>query len=127
MQIQTDFCDNWLFHFGDFPSVRNRWGLAKSGSYNQGPESSSFDDSDWERVTLPHDYVFQTRVSEYSGREFDSDNTIPAMEDVNNMHTTAGSFEKEVGWYRKHFYLPAEYEGSAVLHLQEELEKEAKA
>ncbi|MBQ3790268.1 MAG: DUF4982 domain-containing protein, partial [Lachnospiraceae bacterium] len=108
------FCDNWLFHFGDFPSVRNRWGLAKSGSYNQGPESSSFDDSDWEPVTLPHDFVFQTSVSEYSGKEFDSDNTIPAMEDVNNMHTTAGSFEKGVGWYRKHFHLPAEYEGKRI-------------
>ncbi len=114
MQIQTSFCDNWLFHFGDFPPIRNRWGLAKSGSYNQGPESSSFDDSDWEPVTLPHDFVFHTGVSEYSGKEFDSDNTIPAMEDVNNMHTTAGSFEKGVGWYRKHFHLPAEYEGKRI-------------
>ena len=107
--------NNWKFHFGDILSVRNRWAWGKSGSWNQGPESRNFDDSDWRDVTLPHDFVIETESFEYSAREFDDgDNVIPLMEDVGNIHTTAGSFKKEVGWYRLHFDIPAEDEGRKI-------------
>ncbi|MBP3195983.1 MAG: hypothetical protein J6N21_03155, partial [Butyrivibrio sp.] len=102
MQKRILFNDGWKFHFGDIVSVRNRWAFAKSGSFNQGPESISYDDSNWSDVTLPHDFVFETKPYNYSEKEFDKDNAIPEMEDVNNIHTTAGSFDKNVGWYRKH-------------------------
>ncbi len=114
MQELLGFDDNWKFHFGDIVSVRNRWAFAKSGSFNQGPESRDYDDHDWKAVTLPHDFVFETKPYGYSEKEFDKDNAIPEMEDVNNIHTTAGSFEKNVGWYRKHFFLPKEYEGKKL-------------
>lgn len=114
MQDLISFNDNWKFHFGDIVSVRNRWAWAKSGSFNQGPESRDYDDSDWKSVTLPHDFVFETRPYGYSEKEFDKDNAIPEMEDVNNIHTTAGSFDKNAGWYRKHFFLPKEYEGKKL-------------
>ena len=114
MQELLDFNDDWKFHFGDIVSVRNRWAWAKSGSFNQGPESRSFDDSGWKNVSLPHDFVFETKVYDYSEKEFDKDNAIPEMEDVNNIHTTAGSFDKNIGWYRKHFFIPKEYEGKKL-------------
>lgn len=114
MQEVLEFNDNWKFHFGDIVSVRNRWAWAKSGSFNQGPESRDYDDSDWKNVTLPHDFVFETKPYGYSEKEFDKDNAIPEMEDVNNIHTTAGSFDKNAGWYRKHFFLPKEYEGKKL-------------
>ena len=107
--------NGWKFHFGDILSVRNRWAWGKSGSWNQGPESRNFDDSDWRDVTLPHDFVIETEPYEYSVQEFnDGDNVIPLMEDVGNIHTTAGSFKKEVGWYRKHFDIPAADEGRKI-------------
>lgn len=115
MQERLDFNGGWKFHFGDYVSVRNRWAWGKSGSFNQGPESRTFADGDWREVSLPHDFVFETKVYDYSEKEFDGDNVIPAMEDVNNIHTTAGSFDKNVGWYRKHFYLPKAYEGKRLL------------
>ncbi|MBQ7574323.1 MAG: DUF4982 domain-containing protein [Clostridia bacterium] len=98
--------DNWKFHYGDIISVRNRWAWGKSGSWNQGPESAGFDDTSWEDVTLPHDFVIKTEPYEYTKQEFnDADNAIPLMEDVGNIHTTAGSFAKNAGWYRKRFSL----------------------
>ncbi len=114
MQQLINFNDNWKFHFGDIISIRNRWAWAKSGSFNQGPESRGYDDSEWGSVTLPHDFVFETKVYNYSEKEFDEDNTIPEMEDVNNIHTTSGSFDKNVGWYRKHFFIPKDYEGKKL-------------
>ncbi len=114
MQELINFNTNWKFHFGDIVSVRNRWAWAKSGSFNQGPESKGYDDSSWREVTLPHDFVFETKPYAYAEKEFDKDNTIPAMEDVNNIHTTSGSFDKNVGWYRKHFFIPEEYLGKKL-------------
>ena len=115
MQKIINFNRDWKFHFGDIVSIRNRWAWGKSGSFNQGPESRAFDDSQWKNVVLPHDFVFETDVYDYSKVEFDEDNVIPAMENVNNIHTTAGSFDKNVGWYRKHFFIPEEFEGKRLV------------
>lgn len=105
---------DWKFHYGDIVSIRNRWAWGKSGSWNQGPESRGFDDSGFRTVELPHDFVIETKPIAYTEKEFDEDNAIPAMEDVNNMHTTAGSFQKQAGWYRRHFTLDKELEGRKV-------------
>ena len=99
--------DSWRFYEGEIDGVRNRWGWGKSGSWNQGPESADFDDSTWRRVELPHDFVIESTPYEYSVQEFGSDNAIPEMDTVRNIHTTAGSFKKDVGWYRKHFFVDA--------------------
>ena len=66
-----------------------------------------FHDSTWRRVELPHDFVIESTPYEYSVQEFGSDNAIPEMDTVRNIHTTAGSFKKDVGWYRKHFFVDA--------------------
>ena len=115
MRERISMDKDWKFHFGDILSVRNRWAWGKSGSWNQGPESRNFDDSEWRDITLPHDFVIETKPYEYSVQEFnDGDNVIPLMEDVGNIHTTAGSFKKDVGWYRKHFDVPASDEGRKI-------------
>ena len=103
--------DGWKFHLGDIVSIRNRWAWGKSGSWNQGPEGKAFNDGDWQDITLPHDFVIATTPKPYMEKEFGDDNAIPAMENVNNIHTTAGSFKKDVGWYRKRFYIPEVDEG----------------
>lgn len=97
--------DGWRFHAGEIGGVRNRWAWGKSGSWNQGPESFDYDDSEWREVELPHDFVIESTPYEYSAQEFGSDNAIPEMDTVKNIHTTAGSFKKDVGWYRKHFFV----------------------
>lgn len=104
----------WKFHYGDIISIRNRWAWGKSGSWNQGPESAGFDDSDWLDVDIPHDFVIETKPIGYFEQEFGEENVIPAMENVANIHTTAGSFQKNVGWYRKHFFIPKEDEGKKI-------------
>ncbi len=118
---------DWKFHYGDILSVRNRWAWGKSGSWNQGPESRSFDDSDWQDVELPHDFIIATEPKAYMEQEFGKDNVIPLMENVNNIHTTAGSFQKEVGWYRKHFYIPKEDEGRKLYLVFEGIYRDSSA
>ncbi|MCX7715290.1 MAG: DUF4982 domain-containing protein [Clostridia bacterium] len=106
---------DWRFHLGDFTQPRNRWAWAKSGSWNQGPESAGYDDSSWQKVDIPHDFVIESEPMPYLVREFDDrNNAIPEMQSVNNMHTTAGSFVKNVGWYRKHFHIPKEDKGKKI-------------
>lgn len=104
----------WKFHYGDIVSIRNRWAWGKSGSWNQGPEGKRLDDSQWQDVELPHDFLMSTEPIAYEEQEFDEDNAIPAMEDVKNIHTTAGSFQKNIGWYRKHFFVPKDAEGKKI-------------
>ena len=114
MREKISIDKDWKFHYGDIPSVRNRWAWGKSGSWNQGPESRSQDDSDWTTVDLPHDFVIETEPYAYMEQEFGDDNVIPLMEDVGNIHTTAGSFKKNIGWYRKRFFIPKEDEGRKI-------------
>lgn len=106
MRERISMDKGWKFHAGDFTEPRNRWAWGKSGSWNQGPESVHYDDSSWLDVDVPHDFVMEGKPEPYLADEFScKDNAIPAMASVNNMHTTAGSFVKGVGWYRRHFYI----------------------
>ena len=41
MQELKSFNDGWKFHFGDIETIRNRWGWAKSGSFNQYGEENA--------------------------------------------------------------------------------------
>ena len=113
---ETISADNgWKFHLGDIGGQRNRWAWGKSGSWNQGPESFDFDDSSWREVQLPHDFVIESTPEPSFTKELDgNDNAIPEMQTISNIHTAAGSFHKDVGWYRKHFYIPAEDEGRKI-------------
>lgn len=115
MREKIMFHENWRFHLGDFEEPRNRWAWGKSGSWNQGPESRQFDDRSWREVELPHDFVIEGDPVPYMVNEFDDqNNVIPQMQSVNNCHTTAGSFVKDVGWYRKHFQVGEKARGKKL-------------
>ena len=62
----------------------------------EGAESEGFDDADWRRLDLPHDFQFEQPWDEKAGG--------------------ARGFKAQCeGWYRKHFEAPAEWRGLQVL------------
>lgn len=64
---------------------------------HEGAEKTDYDDSQWRQLDLPHDFQFEQPWVEQAGgaRGFKEANTV--------------------GWYRKHFSVPTEWEGLQVL------------
>lgn len=92
--------DNWKFHFGHAtdPSQDFGYGLAniysKTGSAGETAISTSFDDSNWRTLSLPHDWAVELPFKESDNRDVMSHGYKPV----------GGSFpESSIGWYRKHF------------------------
>lgn len=75
------FCKNWLFCLGDFENA----------------QSADFDDSDWQPITLPHDYSI---CGEFSWR--------------NPTTARGGYLTSGIGWYRKHFKTEPHWHGKKV-------------
>ncbi|WP_448663763.1 beta-galactosidase GalA [Sphingomonas sp. CJ20] len=83
----------WRFHEGDipFPPILDHeaaYAHAKAGNA-EGAAASDYDDSDWRRVTLPHDWAL--------GQPFD-----PAA------NIDQGYRRRGIGWYRRTFALAPE-------------------
>ena len=77
--------------------------LTKTGEgHNQGPASVRFDDSGWQQVTLPFDWVVDLG---FSGEASHSH----GYKKVGWKYP-----ENSVGWYRRHFSIPAEDLGKCV-------------
>src|SRR5919202_735174 len=81
-RVTTSFDADWRFFKGDA----------------QGAERPEFDDSDWRRLDVPHDWSIEG--------PFDEKN--PTGKD-------GGFLPAGVGWYRKRFTLPAAYARRRVL------------
>lgn len=86
----TSFDDGWLF---------KRYGLQAGGSQLDEPknaEAVSFNDKDWQQLSLPHDWAitgpFRMDLAGETGR-------LPW---------------KGIGWYRKHFTIPASDAGKKI-------------
>lgn len=87
------FCLNrgWLFSLGDYSVLPGKithdtvYSYAHAGGA-EGPAAASFDDSGWQPVTLPHDWV--------AYRDFEE-----------NACANHGSKERGTGWYRIRFCL----------------------
>lgn len=84
---ESNFDRNWLFA---------RYGLQADGSRlaePESPEQPSFDDSGWRQLDLPHDWgiegPFRSDLEGFTGK-------LPW---------------RGIGWYRKHFDVPAEEKG----------------
>ena len=78
----------WLFHRGDiaFPAIKGHgasYNNAKAGNAS-GAAAADFDDSDWRRVDLPHDWAVEGG--------FDP-----------NENLSQGYRARGVGWYRRYF------------------------
>ncbi|MDL2223972.1 discoidin domain-containing protein [Bacteroidales bacterium OttesenSCG-928-M06] len=72
---KNDFCSGWKF---------------KSQILNNNPAESSFDDSSWELINIPHTW-----------------NATDAQDG-------GGNYLKTIGWYRKSFPWKSEYEGKKI-------------
>ena len=73
---------DWLFHPGDAPS-------------SDQAISTNYDDQQWQRVHLPHDYVLDGTYSHTSDRGH-------------------GYLPVQAAWYRKHFFIPASDQGKIL-------------
>ena len=105
------FDDGWRFAFGNASSPEKDFGrgteyfnyYTKAASiHNTGPYAVNFDDSAWQPVQLPHDWVVD----------------LPFAPDASHSHgykTVGWKWpETSVGWYRKHFTIPADALGKPV-------------
>lgn len=90
--------------------------FTKSGSGNAIIQAENYDDSKWETVDLPHDYVIDGTPVPSRNRGEDL-SAIPAMETMDSMLTVNGSLERCVSWYRKHLYISKETLGKKVFVL----------
>ena len=105
------FDDGWRFAFGNASSPEKDFGrgteyfnyFTKAASiHNAGPYAPGFDDSAWKPVQLPHDWVVD----------------LPFAPEASHSHgykTVGWRWPgTSVGWYRKHFTVPAEALGQPV-------------
>lgn len=91
--------ENWTFHLGDAASMERDFThgteyftyLTKAVGQNQSPANPQFNDSTWQRVTLPHDWVVD----------------LPYAAEASHSHGYKQVGYKypqnSVGWYRHHF------------------------
>ncbi|MDD5603453.1 MAG: glycoside hydrolase family 2 TIM barrel-domain containing protein [Eubacteriales bacterium] len=85
----------WRFHRGDLDTSvptdkSNTYRLSKTEN-GRGPAASAWDDTGWENVDLPHDYVVLQRPEQ-------------------QYNCAQGYMKYEKAWYRKHFTLSPEDE-----------------
>ena len=104
--------DGWKFAFGNASDPAKDFGcgteyfnyLTKANSiHNEGPYSRKFDDSAWEEVRVPHDWV----------------TTLPYAREASHSHgykTVGYKYpETSVGWYRKTISIPESDLGKHLL------------
>ena len=94
----------WRFLQGDvpLPSIKGHGASYRSAQTGEahGPANADFDDSDWRRVDLPHDWVVEG--------PFDA-----------AQNKSQGYRPRGIGWYRRYFTLPASDRGR---HLELQLD-----
>ena len=104
----TRLDDGWKFTFGNAASPQKDFGagteyfnyLTKAHSiHNEGPYTNAFDDSDWEEVRIPHDWVVRLAFA-------------PEASHSHGYKTVGWKYpETSIGWYRRHLSFPKEQEG----------------
>lgn len=99
---RTSIDDNWRFALGHATDVTKDFNhgtgyfsyLAKTG-FGDGPAAANFDDRSWRLVNIPHDWAvempFDARASHSHGYKA----------------VGPGFPQNSVGWYRRHFSVPA--------------------
>lgn len=105
---------DWLVHKGDIVSPITEIGFMKAGVWKMNGASHTLDESGWRTVTVPHDFVIEGDFCRSRDSFIGNSSDIPAMEDLDSMHTSRGSLSAGVAWYRHHFTLPEEARGKRV-------------
>ncbi|HVX26680.1 MAG TPA: beta-galactosidase GalA [Parafilimonas sp.] len=105
---KQNFDDNWKFAFGsaDNPAKDYNYSVttifSKSGYAPGTPADVSFRDSSWRTLNLPHDWVVELPFANSTSDDVESHGYKPV----------GGLFpETSIGWYRKHFTIPASDSG----------------
>lgn len=106
---------DWKFFRGDLAPHTNTdgWGGGKGKSFYFGATGMALEDAGWKTIDVPHDFVLEgdyTRKTE----SFLGSDRIPDMETIDSRHFAGGSLEGGIGWYRKKFNIPGEYEGRRI-------------
>ena len=106
------FNNGWTFALGNAASMQADFThgteyftyicKARSNDHNRGPAMPGFDDSSWQEVSLPHDWVVD----------------LPFSGEASHSHgykCIGWKYpDNSVGWYRKRFEAPREWEGKRV-------------
>ncbi len=104
--------NGWTFALGDASSMKEDFThgteyftyLTKAGTagHSRSPIMPDFDDSGWQKVSLPHDWVVD----------------LPFSKDASHSHgykCVGWNYpENSVGWYRRHIRIPAEDYGRQI-------------
>ena len=104
--------NDWTFHLGDASSMEKDFThgteyftyLAKAAStnHNRGPAWTEFDDTGWQHVNLPHDWVVDLGYARQSSHSH-------GYKNVGWRYP-----ENNVGWYRHRLNIPAEDKGRQI-------------
>lgn len=111
--VKTTFNNSWKFALGSAESMEKDFThgteyftyicKAASTGHNRGPANPAFDDSAWQDITLPHDWVVD----------------LPFSGEASHSHgykCIGWKYpENSVGWYRKEFSVPTEWKGERIL------------
>ncbi len=111
---KISFDSNWKYIEADYkPQIpEDGWGGAKAGAYVSGATAKNLDTSDWNDVTLPHDFVIDgEHVQKVDTAGI---NDIPAMQTVQSRLHAGGSIVPGICWYRKEFFLTPEQKGKRI-------------
>ncbi|MGD0191774.1 MAG: beta-galactosidase GalA [Rhizomicrobium sp.] len=109
-RLLLDF--GWKFHFGhagdpikDFGFGQNLNTFAKAGANVATAARPEFDDSDWQAISLPHDWAVELPYVASTHPPGDGDDPRAA----HGFKPVGRDFpETSIGWYRKSFDLPQE-------------------
>ncbi|MCC8160368.1 MAG: DUF4982 domain-containing protein [Oscillospiraceae bacterium] len=106
---------SWRFMRGDLKpqSTTDGWGGAKARAYSFGAAAVGLDDSHWQNVDLPHDFMIDGDYTQKSALSEEM-RQIPEMESIDSRHFAGGSLEGGVAWYRRKFDIPADMAGKRV-------------
>ncbi|MGB8452512.1 MAG: glycoside hydrolase family 2 TIM barrel-domain containing protein [Anaerocolumna sp.] len=102
MREIISFDKDWKFYLGDIQADKAIWGFLKAGTHNQNGASKALDDTGWDKVNLPHDFMIGGYVT-HSKEKWGTGNSIPAMDYIGNLHIARGSLDGNIAWYRKKF------------------------
>lgn len=110
--IKVNFNGSWEFCFDKDLDAYNKYGLNKYIGAS-GAASRFYDNSNWEKITLPHDWAVAMQPS------LDASTMAGARP---NTHYHRCMTEKrseaedirEVAWYRKQFFAPAEWKDKRI-------------
>lgn len=92
--------NDWRFYEGDFVSENMQHGFTKASNWDFGFSAKNFDDSSWEKVDLPHDFVIKHEPT-FVAQSWGEGSGIPEMGTIDSLRTSIGSLSGCIAWYRK--------------------------